>query len=156
MSPSDGPFNEVLVIVGGGDSGQLTHSILERITDVPICVVQGPAGAPIISNREKTRIVVNPAELPKLMSQCAWAVTTGGTSMIEMLFLGKAIHVVPRTTDEKIFAGSFEDQGALLGLGLEALMEPSQERIYSCSRKGHELVDGLGCERIAAEIEDLL
>ena len=156
VSPREGQSDEILVVVGGGDTGDLTRRIVERLPDVPLCVVQGPTGAPLSFEGKNPRLVVNPPDLPELMSRCAWAVTTGGTTMIEMLFLGKAIHVVPRTGAEQVFARHFAAQGALLGLGLEALVEPGQEQIRACQRLGPQLVDGRGCERIAAEIEKLL
>jgi spore coat polysaccharide biosynthesis predicted glycosyltransferase SpsG len=90
------------------------------------------------------------------MASCAWAVTTGGTTMLEMLCLGKAIHVVPRTEAELAFAQRFAAQGALLGLGLETLQTPAQDLIQTCQQRGPQLVDGKGCERIAFEIESLL
>ena len=121
-----------------------------------VCVVQGPAGAPLNLERDGLRIVTNPPDLPQLMARCAWAVTTGGTTMLEMLCLGKAIHVVPRTEPEQIFAQRFADQAALLGLGLEPLRTPTMDQIAACQQRGPQLVDGKGCERIAIEIESLL
>ena len=148
--------NEVLVIVGGGDQDGLTQRIVNRLPSIPICVVQGPAGAPLKLERRALRVVTAPPDLPQLMAHCAWAVTTGGTTMLEMLSLGKAIHVVPRTEPEQIFAQRFADQAALLGLGLETLQTPTPNQIKACQRRGPQLVDGKGCERIAIEIESLL
>lgn len=147
---------EGLVIVGGGDQDGLTRRITERLPDVSLCVVQGPAGPALHLERENLRVVADPPDLPGLMAGCAWAVTTGGTTMLEMLFLGKAIHVVPRTGAEQVFARHFAERGALLGLGLEGLVKPGQEQIRACQPLGPRLVDGRGCERIAAEIEILL
>lgn len=147
---------EVLVIVGGGDQDGLTQRIVDRLPNIPTCVVQGPAGAPLNLERDGLRIVTNPPDLPQLMTRCAWAVTTGGTTMLEMLCLGKAIHVVPRTEPEQIFAQRFADQAALLGLGLEPLRTPTMDQIAACQQRGPQLVDGKGCERIAIEIESLL
>ncbi len=148
--------DEVLIIVGGGDQDGLTQRIVERLPDVPVCVVQGPAGAPLNLERHGLRVVMNPPDLPQLMADCAWAVTTGGTTMLEMLCLGKAIHVVPRTEPEQTFAQRFADQGALLDLGLETLRRPTPDQIQTCQQRGPQLVDGKGCERLAIEIESLL
>lgn len=147
---------EVLIIVGGGDQDGLTGRILARLPDLQVCIVQGPAGSPLDLKREGLRIVTHPPDLPRLMARCAWAVTTGGTTMLEMLCLGKAIHVVPRTEAEQAFAQRFQDQGALLGLGLESLRPPTPECRLECEKRGPQLVDGKGCERIAIEIETSL
>lgn len=146
----------VLVVVGGGDHGDLTRRIVERLPGVPACVVQGPTGTPLSFEGNNPRVVVNPPDLPELMAGCAWAVTTGGTTMLEMLFLGKAVHVVPRTGAEQSFAEYFSARGALLGLGLEGLVKPGREQVLSCQQAGPLLIDGRGCERIADEMENLL
>ncbi len=76
--------------------------------------------------------------------------------MLEMLCLGKAVHVVPRTEAEQLFAQRFASEGALLGLGLDSLGLPSLTRIEACERRGSQLIDGKGTERIVREIEALL
>jgi spore coat polysaccharide biosynthesis predicted glycosyltransferase SpsG len=146
----------VLVVVGGGDFDGLTQRIVERLLDVPLCIVQGPAGAPFTLQRDGLRVVTNPPDLPQIMAQCAWAVTTGGTTMLEMLSLGKAIHVIPRTEAEQVFAQRFADQGALLGMGLDTLRPPDEIKRQQCQQRGPQLVDGRGCERIAAVLESLI
>lgn len=148
--------DEALVIVGGGDQDGLTTRIIERLPDLPVCVVQGPAGAPLRFDRANVRVVENPPDLPRLMARCAWAVSTGGTTMLELLSLGKAVHVVPRTEAETIFAGRFDSAGALLGIGLDRLRAPSPEAVAACELRGPQLVDGRGCERIAVEVEALI
>lgn len=145
----------VLVIVGGGDDSGLSQKIVERLGDRPVCVVQGPAGGALDLDRPNVSVVTNPPDLAQRMSRCAWAVTTGGTTMLEMLCLGKAIHVVPRTDAETIFAQRFAEQDALLGLGLDTLRIPTASEIAACEQRGPTLVDGRGCDRIVAEIERL-
>jgi spore coat polysaccharide biosynthesis predicted glycosyltransferase SpsG len=148
--------DEVLVIPGGGDQGSLVSGIVERLSELTLCVVQGPAGSNLNIKSERVRVLMNPVNLPQLMAHSAWAVTTGGTTMLEMLCLGKAIHVVPRTESEWIFATHFAKSGALLGIGVDTICTPSSDQIDMCERRGPQLVDGRGCERIAIEIEALL
>jgi hypothetical protein len=148
--------SEVLVVIGGGDFEGLSDKIASRLSATPLCVIQGPAGGVIRSERENVRILRSPPDLPHLMPRCSWAVTSGGTAMLEMLFLGKATHVVPRTDAEMVFARGFLEQGALLGVGLEGLNEPSPASINRCEELGPLLVDGCGAERIAQTVELLL
>jgi hypothetical protein len=76
--------------------------------------------------------------------------------MLEMLSLGKAVHVVPRTELEKSFARIFAERGALLGIGMDSLRSPDTASLGASAVRGPQLVDGRGCERIAAALEELL
>ena len=147
---------DVLVVLGGGDSEGLSNEIARRLHEVPLCVVQGPNAGTLQAGRENVRVLQNPSCLPELMSGCPWAVTSGGTTMLEMLYFGKAIHVVPRTAGETEFAQQFLKKGALLGVGLEALREPTADHMLSCERRGPELIDGCGAHRIADIVEEFL
>lgn len=147
---------DVVVILGGGDSKELASEIVRKLPQVPVCLVQGPNAKPLKIKRKELRILLNPPDLPQLMSGCQWAVTSGGTTMLEMLHLGKAVHVVPKTEAERVFAKIFLREKALLGLGLENLRVPEANRIKSCERKGPSLIDGLGANRIVKIIEKFL
>jgi spore coat polysaccharide biosynthesis predicted glycosyltransferase SpsG len=147
---------DVLVLVGGGNSEGLSNEIASRLHEVSLCVVQGPNAETLQPERKNIRVLQNPSRLPELMSGCRWAVTSGGTTMLEMLYFGKAIHVVPRTAAETKFAQGFLRKGALLGMGLEKLREPAEDQIFSCERRGPELIDGCGAQRIAQIVEGFL
>lgn len=147
---------DVLVILGGGDSEGLTNEIARRLHEVPLCVVQGPNAGTLQPERKNVRVWHNPSRLPELMAGCPWAVTSGGTTMLEMLYFGKAVHVVPRTAAETEFAQQFLKKGALLGVGLDSLREPQADQLISCEMKGSELIDGCGAHRIADIVEEFL
>lgn len=148
--------NEVIVMVGGGDVDGTALRVAEKLRAIPVCVVQGPAGSRLHAQGGNVRIVHDPPDLPRLMAGCRWAVTTGGTTMLEMLFLGKAVHVVPRTQAEIFFAKTFAERGALLGVGLDSLGVPDDRRLRDCETSGPQIIDGRGCERIVAALESLL
>ncbi|HEY1084370.1 MAG TPA: hypothetical protein VGE29_19035 [Prosthecobacter sp.] len=149
--------DDVLIIVGGGDVDGLSVRIAQALaTGCPrLTVVQGPAGGELKGLPAHAKVVINPPDLPQRMAGCAWAVTTGGTTMLEMLCLGKAVHVVPRTVPEEQFARRFEQKGSLLSMGLENLSVPNDTRITVCEKRGPEIVDGQGCQRIASLIKTL-
>jgi len=147
---------EVLVILGGGDSEGLSNEIAQRLPAVPLCIVQGPNGVTLQVQRENVRVLQNPSCLPELMSGCPWAVTSGGTTMLEMLFFGKATYIVPKTSAETAFAQKFLNKGVLLGMGLEELRKPTPDQILTCEMKGPEMIDGRGAERIARIVEEFL
>ncbi|MES2736943.1 MAG: hypothetical protein V4672_11530 [Verrucomicrobiota bacterium] len=151
------PGGNVLIIVGGGDSDGLSARIARALAQdcAEITVIQGPAGGALEGMPEGVEVVTHPADLPARMAACRWAVTTGGTTMLEMLCLGKAVHVIPRTDPEEQFARRFEAQQTLLGLGMDSLRLPDAERLRTCEQKGPQIVDGGGCQRIASLIETL-
>lgn len=151
-----GDSGEVLVILGGGDSDGLSNEIARRLPSVPLVIVQGPNGGTLRIERENVRILERPPKLPQLMSSCRWAVTSGGTTMLEMLHLGKAVHVVPRTEAENTFAKHFLTKSAILGIGIEDLIKPETSQKRLCEARGAKLIDGLGAERIADIVEDFL
>lgn len=148
---------DVLVIVGGGDVDGLSVRIAQALAgECPqLTVVQGPAGGELKGLPSHAEVVINPPDLPRRMATCSWAVTTGGTTMLEMLCLGKAVHVVPRTLPEEQFAQRFQQAGALLGMGLESLSVPDEKCMAACEKRGPEIVDGQGCQRIASLIKTL-
>lgn len=147
--------DEIIVILGGGDQGEITTQIVEKLTGFPVCLVQGPLARPIAISTPKLRVLVDPPELPRLMASCRWAVTSGGTAMLELLHLEKAVHVVPRTEAEHAFAQRFLDKDAIAGIGIDTLQPPTLRQMASCGLLGRQIVDGKGCERIAAEIKKL-
>ena len=83
-----------------------------------------------------------------LMAGCAWAVANAGTSLMELMSLGKAVHVLPQTREEERFAADLKSQGAILGIGLDMLAPPSPERQAQTALKAASLIDGKGAERI--------
>ena len=157
VSCGAGRTAEVLIILGGGDDGGLAGQVLARLPpELRCCLVQGPLGRKFFDAHSGLRVLRTPPDLPALMKECAWAVTTGGTTMLELLHLGKAVHVIPRTPAEEVFAARFLRSKALLGIGLENLRAPMLENISECGLNGRKMVDGKGCERIANELKCLL
>lgn len=150
------PLTDVLVVLGGGDHQGLFAKIVRRMPSVPFCLVQGPNGKALKIRGKNLKILKNPVELPQLMAGCQWAVTSGGTTLLEMLYLGKAVHVVPRNEAERVFARQFLEKEALLGLGLEQLGKPAPIHKKICEKKGPTLIDGRGVERVADIVENLI
>ena len=151
--------DELLVILGGGDGSGLAEQVVERLVDLQCTptLVLGPAAAEPSAALRRSGVsrAHAPADLAERMARCHWAVCTGGTTMLEFMCLGRAVHVVPRTAAEQVFADHFASQGALLGVGLDALCAPSRAGIDRCEQRGPALIDGRGCERIASRIEAL-
>lgn len=146
------------MIVGGGDENGLGEDIAELIqaNGNKTTLVEGPLAKKSRELSAEIKRLSSPPELARLMAGCAWGVTSGGGTMLEMMCLGKAIHVVPRTPFEVSLAQSILEQDALLGVGLSSIERPSLERRRSVATVARRLVDGQGMTRIATALKALL
>ncbi len=155
------PTGPVLVMLGGGASAADTVRVVRRVAQCAsdVVLVQGPMSeddAEVSANvPSSVHLVREPPDLAQWMARCAWAVTTGGTSLLELLHLGRPVFALPRTPEESTFVQSIAAQRALLGVGEPALRRPSAAECVDRGRVGEGLIDGRGCERIAALLWDL-
>jgi spore coat polysaccharide biosynthesis predicted glycosyltransferase SpsG len=148
----------VVVIIGGGDEIGLGETAAARVADSgnQVTLIDGPLAKTTRKLPERIRRRRSPPELAILMATSAWGVTGGGGTMLEMMCLGKAAFVVPRTKLEQSLAQYVFAQGAILGVGLESLRNPSAETIGKVAGKARSLVDGSGTVRIVQAVEMLL
>jgi len=153
---ADGP---ALVMLGGGASAELTTRITRQVAALAdtVVLVQGPLASPIGAAMlpSSVRVVCEPDNLVALIAGCSWAVTTGGTALLEFVHLGRAVHALPRTPAEAAFAGLLAARSALLGIGEKGLKAPTPAQRDHCAQTGPRLIDGRGCERIAELIQSL-
>lgn len=100
------------------------------------------------------------------VSRAQMVVAGGGTTMLELMFLGSPAVIVPQTVEEERFAAAAAQEGAVIALGKDASIEEiraavadvagSSELRESLSRNGTRLVDGLGGERIVEAVMRVL
>jgi len=150
----------VLVVIGGGD---VRNDGIEAVRGLAYCResvtwVQGPCRRDEAASNppEGVRVLSSPENLPQLMAQCRWAVANGGTTMMELLCLGKPVHVLSQTSAEEEFARPLLERGALLGMGPGPLREPSLELASRVSAQASRVIDGCGIDRICSALESLL
>ncbi|TLM80557.1 MAG: hypothetical protein FDZ70_00215 [Actinobacteria bacterium] len=163
----------VLVLFGGSDAGGMTARALAQMADAGIGaevdVVVGP-GVPGLdpqvpgADAFDARVHVDPPDLPRLMASADLAVSGGGTTLLELMCLGRPTVVAPRTADESEFAHAIAAQGGCLvvdpaeedaiGTAVRELASDARarERLSECARA---LVDGRGPIRIAESLEAL-
>lgn len=152
------PGENVVVMIGGSDLNRVGESVALLLSQEGQIVelIQGPVITKDYSiNLPNVTILCTPKTLEINMAKCAWAVTNGGGSMMEMMCLGKAVHVLPQTNDERLLAQIALDKGAILGIGLESLQVPSSADTIRVGKLARQLVDGRGLERIIKIIEDI-
>lgn len=148
----------VLIVMGGGDADGLGERAARQLAEAgqQVTLIDGPLAQPTMNLPPEVVRVRVPEDLARRMAACSWAVTSGGSCMLEMLCLGKPTHVLPRTHFERGFADLVAERGALLGLGLETLRPPVAAQAAVAAETGRRLIDGRGCSRIAALLEDLV
>jgi spore coat polysaccharide biosynthesis predicted glycosyltransferase SpsG len=149
----------VTVMIGGGDADGLAEEVALRLIGLGesrVTLIEGPLAVVRRELPPSVRRLRSPADLEQRMASCNWAVTSGGTSMMELMCLGKAIHVVPRTKFEEGLARQVLARGGLLGVGFESLALPTPERQAQVGAQAASLIDGRGAERIGDIIESLL
>lgn len=148
----------VLVSIGGSDLGDRGPQAAARLkqSGLDVILVRGPLAGPLDEAPEGVDVRVTPPELPALMAGCGWAVANGGTTLMELMHLGKAVHVLPQTPEEERFAHDLSSRGAILGTGLDLLAPPDPARQSAVALKASSLVDGQGARRIAGLCRDLI
>ncbi len=150
----------VLIMIGGGDIRNCGMEAARELCGQgeKVLLVRGPLNKSkdMKPDIEGLHILDDPQDLVDHMAGCAWAVSNGGTSMLELMRLGKATHVIPQTPQEQNFAKDIFNEGGLLGVGASTLKQPDQQTRRRVGEKAANLVDGRGIERIAGFVEELL
>jgi spore coat polysaccharide biosynthesis predicted glycosyltransferase SpsG len=148
----------VLICVGGSDLGDLGVEAAIKLAAAGDCVilVRGPMASPLADAPAGVDVRISPPDLPVLMAGCRYAVTNAGTTALECMALGKAVHVLAQTEAERATAGHFLSEGLILGLGLETLERPDLHAVARAGAAGRASVDGLGAARVAGLILGLL
>ena len=147
----------VVVMIGGSDINHYGEKIAYLVSELGINVklIQGPAFTGDYQVQSpNVEILKNPKDLGTIMSDCEWAVTNGGGSMMEMMYLGKAVYVIPQTKEEEKLAQLVFKQKGILGIGIDSIKLPSKDMIMETAIKAHSLVDGKGVGRIIELIDN--
>jgi UDP-2,4-diacetamido-2,4,6-trideoxy-beta-L-altropyranose hydrolase len=170
--------SKVLVTLGGSDPENLTLRAIEAIvglrSDLPslqAVVVVGVANphlpaleAAASPGGDGVRVLRNVTDMPALMAWADIAIAAGGSTSWERALLGLPSLVLVLADNQRDVARSCAEAGIGLDLGCagtvsradlaEALISilPDKGRREEMARKGRELVDGHGSERVRAEM----
>jgi len=145
---------------------------LQYISEFEIKIVVGCSNPHVeqlkseIDNREsKIELVVNATNMPELMAWADVAISSGGTTVLELCFMGLPSLVLVLADNQNDMAASLADLGAAVNLGLAYDVDlkmagdvvqdliADQERRANMSERGRLLVDGLGSSRVASALE---
>jgi len=148
----------VLIAMGAGDLRGFGPQIARDLSKkgVKVTIIEGPLvknGYSDLINDPNIEVVRNPSNIGELMSQCEWAVSNGGGTMLELLCLGKAVVSMPQTKMENQLATFIKQRGGLIAVGKVSSTNPRKYELRRIGKQAGKLVDGRGLERIVALIE---
>ena len=150
-------WQNVIVSLGGADLLKQSYQVAELLCklDYKVTVVQGPLTNPSLTTKS-FHVLHNPRNFPEILNSCDWAVTNGAGCLFETLFLGKPTFVLPQTPFEWRITNFVGGKKAILGAGIENVMDFSNEEFEAVSKNGMNLIDGQGLRRIYNIIKELL
>lgn len=107
-----------LIVLGGADVNNLSFEIASHILSqgFKVKLVCGP----LVSKGTLPYGVEayhNPSNFLELMSNCSFAITNGGSTMLELLYLNKKVWVIPQSPYEERFSEYLYEKGYLIGKG---------------------------------------
>lgn len=163
---------KVLVTLGGGDPNKVTGKVIRALwnLDVEVKIVVGGSNPHTeelraeIRNLKNGELVVDAPHMPELMAWADVAVAAGGTTSCEMAFMGLPSIVFVLADNQQAVAAKLDAEGVSLSVGdhsdvseadlteaLHTLLEDPARR-QAMSRRGQELVDGLGGDRVVMNL----
>ena len=149
---------KVFICLGGGDLHDQGHDTAVKLSNLgfDVTLVSGPLSAQRTEGNYKFKILKDPPDFPRLLSECDWAVTNGGGCFFEAACLGKSAFILPQTDMEVAIARFAEKNGAVLGIGEENLRPFSLAEIRRVSERAFSIVDGKGLERVTSIIKNII
>jgi UDP-2,4-diacetamido-2,4,6-trideoxy-beta-L-altropyranose hydrolase len=166
----------VLVTLGGSDPHNTTSLVLSAIEgvgiqplDVTVAVGTSNVHAEAVCRQAaqsgvRVRVERDTTRMAELMAWADVAVSSGGSTVWELAFMGLPSLVGSIAADQSILVGSscfFESLGPFnsvtsesLSTELRALLLDRARRLEQCS-KAQAAVDGRGCERILTELSEI-
>jgi UDP-2,4-diacetamido-2,4,6-trideoxy-beta-L-altropyranose hydrolase len=162
----------VLVTLGGGDNHNVTHQVLDALTDLnhldlELTLVVGasyqysqPLQAAVDSSRQTAKLLRNADNMPELMAQADLAITAGGGTCYELAFMQVPMFLITMAKNHERAAGAFASAGAAFHAGWFSSLSRESLAASLCGVIGDgelrtklitqagRMVDGKGAERV--------
>jgi UDP-2,4-diacetamido-2,4,6-trideoxy-beta-L-altropyranose hydrolase len=117
-----------------------------------------------MSSRLTIRIDENVAEMPSRMAWADMAISAGGTTCLELAFMGLPTCTVVIAENQSLNARTLHDQGLMINLGPPSLIDEGRaaqiignlikdkERRRKMSRSASRMVNGLGAKKVVEQL----
>lgn len=168
-----------LISLGGSDPFRATAGVARTLCPafpaLRFSAVIGPGFAPdereslraLAAATPNLRLVVEPENLGALYMDCDLAVTSGGLTKFEAALFGVPSVIVANSSQEEALSEEFAVHGASVFVGRADRVDPKALReafarlcdpatAESMSRRGREILDGRGGERVIEHIQQTL
>lgn len=162
--PVAGDRGEILISFGGADTANVGHRVLQALSALPwqgratlVCTA-GPTGqaeAEHTAERDP-RLTVRPGgRIEPLMARADLAITAGGTTTLELAYLGVPMVLLPVAENQRPGAAALAAAGAAILVGDPAAAATAAVNLLSdadcrraMARCGRAMVDGQGAKRV--------
>jgi UDP-2,4-diacetamido-2,4,6-trideoxy-beta-L-altropyranose hydrolase len=165
-----------IVTMGGSDVAELTPTVIQAFDglDLRVDAIVGPGFSSTHESRIEevadlvradVHVLRDPINLPELMFQADFAITTASTTTYELLALGTPIVCLPVVDNQAAIAEEMRRRDAATVLNGDPDLETFVDAIHEYIRnpetrrerckKGRELVDGRGASRLYRELISL-
>jgi UDP-2,4-diacetamido-2,4,6-trideoxy-beta-L-altropyranose hydrolase len=157
---------EILISFGGADIANVGHSVLQALSSLPwqgkatlVCTAgqAGQAEAERTAERDARLAVRSGGAIESLMAQADIAITAGGTTTLELAYLGVPMVLLPVAKNQQPGAAALAAAGAATLVGDPAAaaaaalaLLPDADRRRAMARCGRAMVDGQGAKRVMA------
>jgi UDP-2,4-diacetamido-2,4,6-trideoxy-beta-L-altropyranose hydrolase len=178
--PIEPQARRILITMGGSDPDNAAETVLRSLrnvggTDFRIRIVSGPANPhrdslrrELVLHEGRAELIAGDADMPELMAWADLAVSAAGSTSWELAFMGVPMVAVILAENQRRIARSLEEAQVAVGLGWHATLReatvaaavarllPDALGRTAMSRRGRELVDGLGARRAAEALENAI
>lgn len=170
-----GPARNVLVTLGGSDPNNATGVVLSAIehvgVELDVIVVIGASNShadavdrQAAKSRARVRIERDTSRMSELMAWADVAVSSGGSTVWELAFMGLPSLVGSIAADQGPLVASslfFESLGAFPAVRPEFLARALRDLVLDRARraaqsaKARAVVDGRGCDRVLSVLSEI-
>ena len=168
---------KILVTLGGSDSQNVTFKAVQAIRQITglkcettiVIGASNPQGEilkSIMQNSPAIRVLQNADNMPELMAEADLAIAAGGTTAWELAFMGLPALMIVLAENQRSNAEQLQSAGVARNLGWHNKLSPEKiageiARLTGdfsvrseMSKRGRELVDGRGSERIMSCLQN--
>ncbi|MBM4431506.1 MAG: UDP-2,4-diacetamido-2,4,6-trideoxy-beta-L-altropyranose hydrolase, partial [Chloroflexi bacterium] len=170
--------HKVLVTLGGSDLDNVTFKVVQSLQQVQIqgleAVVVVGSSNPHYAELQRAaqdapipiRLESNVTNMPELMAWADVAVSAGGSTCWELVFMGLPSLILILSSNQRAVAAGLEATGAAVNLGWHADLAPNDiaqtlirlsvapDVRTAMSECGRKIVDGNGASRVVQQTQD--